>query len=305
MNDIESMLNRFRTESALFEASANFAAFAETAAHSSYLKRFVGGWADLVFRGAKAHGIDAHPHRALHMPEARKLSDIIENVRLLATPTGGRTRQEMASDTGGRRYISTLRIPGAPGGNMGGVRQWSRDWLARGERLRSTGAGNKFFGCYAMPTAAMREAWQGQIGQCDDDGSRDGYDFSLQSFELVRWHDGRTLVIAKSGSVFTQWVAVLDEGEADLMALLPAEDIAFVHADRAAAAKAWGNPPAPVGWFAVKGQDRQSGALGVLEAFETRVKAADPEDAKELARLQRYEIHNREHVNIFSAVESK
>lgn len=186
-------------------------------------------WTYYLWRQAKAQGLDTCTHRVLYMPEAKRLSEIVEDVRFLPQLEGGGTRDEYARHTDGRVYLSGHRASGIPCGTMGGKRDWSPDWLTRGEKVRRH-MGGKFYGTYARPTAAAQEVFAKIVGG------------TIGGLEFVRWDDGRTLTIArdKDSGIFQLWLALLAPGECDAMALMSDGDRKLYESNKAADLAAWG-----------------------------------------------------------------
>lgn len=188
-------------------------------------------WTRYLWRTAKAHGLKDCPHQVLYMPEAKALSEIITDVRFLPLPTGGKTRDETRRQVENRIFISGLRArDSVPFDSVGGKRDWSPDWLARGEKVRRHMGGTSY-GTYAYPTAAANAAFNSIIGG------------RIGGLELIAWDNGRTLCIARDndGGIFTLWMALLSPGQADARQLMPEADQRLIAENKQAEREAWGD----------------------------------------------------------------
>lgn len=274
-----------------FAASATFADFAASLDASTpgpgrllqhVATTYPEQW-ERYYRTIKTHGFVS---RSLLLPEARKASDVFADVSLYPYQTGI-YRDETAYLLAGAAFVSSTRAKDfVYFGRLGAKYEWSRDWLARGERLGSVSGGVQWLTA-AKPTAAVVEAF----------GPVSVEEWGLSTFEAVQWSDGRTLIIARCNNGFgVQWVAVLDKGET-AFSMLGEHERGEIEAERARML-----PPVPsnLSWWIVEGEDRQLGAIGIMSPFRTRVKAASAADAKDVAHHQRGAA-NREHVLCKSA----
>lgn len=240
MRDTEEMLARFRRHPEAFAASDTPEAFAAlvSGGDSAIVTMYTQGgdtWARYLFRTAKAHGLETCPHKPLYVPEARALSELIEDVRYLPLPEGGITREQYKERVGGRTFISGLRSGGnVPFGRVGGARDWSPDHLKNGQRVRRH-SGSKSHGTYARPTPLLRDAFAKVIGG------------KIGGIELIRWSCGRVLVIVNDSDsgIFRMWAALLDGDKADAAALMPQDDRDIIAREKAADAAAWEDSPSP------------------------------------------------------------
>lgn len=189
---------------------------------------------DRVWRMAKAHGLDACPNRVLYLPEATRIAELVCDVCFLPLPPGGLHREQARAAVGDRMFVvSHSARDVVPFGQMGGKRDWSPDWLARGEKIRRH-SGGKFYGTYAQPTAALRKAFDAHTGG------------ELRALELVRRADGRVLCIARGGPStfsFDMWAAIILPDSCDLVSLMPPEDQQLIADNKAAERAAWGDEP--------------------------------------------------------------
>jgi hypothetical protein len=239
-SDTEQMLARFARHPLEFAASNTVDEFVsrlgtDKPGDGAVIAQYVAhpeSWTRYLWRTAKAHGLDAAPHRPLYVPEAKSLSELVEDVRYLPTPEGGLYRDQALAAVGGRMFISGSRSPRdeIPFGSVGGKRDWSPRFA--GERVRRH-MGGKTYATYGRPAKPLLDAWNRVI-----DDSRG----SLATLELIRWDDGRTLCVARHvGGIFTLWAALLSPGSANAVELMPPEDRALIETERQAERAAWGD----------------------------------------------------------------
>lgn len=220
---------------------------------------------ELYYRTIKNHGF---VNRPLLLPDARKVSDLLESCTLLGTENG-RYLHETQPAIRKLAFIFATRAKGfAYSGHLGAVYGWSKSWLARGERLRAILRSNGYYATYGKPTAALVEAYGADAGAGD---------WNLSTLEAVQWDDGRILIVANCNNGFgRQWVAVLDAGE-NTLSLLGEHERGEVEADKEARLAAWGTK------WQVSGTDRAQGAIGISEPFKVIVPAKDRDDAWQAA----------------------
>jgi hypothetical protein len=165
--------------------------------------------------------------RRLLLPHITSLSDLVEDVRLLKTPTGVLYRDQAEALVGGRCFVSCLYSNLARFGTMGGKRDYRT--LSTGERIKRH-SGGYCFGTYVRPSAVLAKAFAGYIGG------------KIGGLELVTRHDGETLVIAtdNDSGMFSAWITLLPPGAASMVALMPECDQQLIEADQKASALAWG-----------------------------------------------------------------
>lgn len=233
MTDVSRTLDYIRRHPDAFAVAPTLAAFVaaipDTAA-ARVLAPYVGGWADLAYRGAKAHGLDLTPHRVLFCPEARDIAELVEDVRYLPLARCGLYRDQALALVGNRTFVMSSRCPDVPFGSVGGKCDWSPDWLAKGEKVRRR-MGATAYGTYCRPSSVIA------TGLADGGYGTD----PISTLDLVRWHDGRTLVTARYDDYpGTPWLAVLDAGKCDLVALMPEKDREIIAENKRAEIEAWG-----------------------------------------------------------------
>lgn len=245
MSDHDEMWRRFQAHGA-----ERFDSFAEWAAGSGlppalgayYIEKAPGSWwveAFRTFKALNARGL-GYIAKPLALPEARTAADVFDAARYLPTPPGGLYRDEAErlvarqAKGDGFRFLSSSRGAFAPCGQVGGKRDWSPDWLARGEKLRRI-MGSSFYATYAKPNAAVIAYWRDTMTDHPDRG-----DFGLGGFEAVDRGEGGVLIIGRAtGGIGARWLALLDPG-ATIGPLLPPEDLELIAREKAAAVEAWG-----------------------------------------------------------------
>lgn len=183
---------------------------------------------DKSFRTIKAHG--SSPSRALLMPEAKTVRDLFADVSLYPYETGGKYRDQIQYVRAGAAFISANRASGfAFFGRLGAVYEWSKEWLARGDKVRSVRGGSQWLTA-AIPTQATVDAFGAIAGPGE---------WELATFEAVEWNDGRILIVARCNNGFGQrWLALLQPGETAL-SMLDDHERGEIEAERAREAEAY------------------------------------------------------------------
>lgn len=148
--------------------------------------------------------------RALVMPHAKTVRELFADVSLYPYQMGG-YRSDTEYVKAGACFVMGSRAKGFQFfGRLGATYEWSKEWLARGEKLRSVRGGNQWLTA-AKPTQELVKAYGAKPGSDDWD---------LSTFEVVDWADGRRLVIGRCHNGFgVRWIALLNAEETALSML--------------------------------------------------------------------------------------
>lgn len=189
-----------------------------TLVDKEYLSRYA--WASRVFNTAKAGKCT---YRPLAFPQVNTLAELFEDAKFLPSPTGGLTREQYrAKLPQGYLCCSDYSFP-LPS-NVGGKRSWSKDWLARGKKVRAH-YGATFYSVYVKPTEIVRNV-------------RMTLAPTPQSFELIKREDG-ILVLAHDGEhIGSEWLALLPLSE-NIETLFDAATKELIANERQAEKLAW------------------------------------------------------------------
>lgn len=217
MQNYEDFYTLFEQYPQEFAASSTYEEFCTKTGKEHFLNY---RWAVRVFATAKA---GKHTYRPLVFPQINTLAELFESAKFIPSPIGGLTREQYkAKLPKGYLYCSDYSFP-LPS-NVGGKRSWSKDWLARGEKVRAH-YGSTFYSTYVKPTEIVRNV-------------RMTLAPTPHSFELIHREDG-ILVLAHDGEhIGSEWLALLPLSE-NIESLFDADTKQLIERERQAEKLAW------------------------------------------------------------------
>lgn len=234
------------------------------------------------FQTLKHHGFMM---RQLLMPAAHKATDLFEAATLFPFQSGGIRREDVNHLAAGHAFVSALRAPNfCYFGHLSATYQR----IHKGRLTRRISGGQMYL-TGAKPKPEVVNAYGADVGAGE---------WNISTFEAITRDDGRILITINCNNGFGhRWLALLDAGET-LLSLMGGHERGEIEAEIERKAAVFN-----LKGYAVTGTDRQAGALGISEPFETVIAATSPDDARSRVIDSRIMTGGRDNVLILSVTE--